>query len=428
MLTANPLQSIIPSQSGQRLVLERFFSSHLGLALSSVVAAHQHPIVIITQDTITAARLKYELHFFNPHYPIILFPDWETLPYDHFSPHQDIISERLSALYTIPTLKQGAVIISITTLMQQLSPCHFLEGNIFLLKPGDPLDINSTRKRLENAGYRCVTQANEHGEFAVRGAIIDLFPMGSYQPYRIDLFDNEIDSIRTFSKETQRSLEKIDKIEILPAKEFPLTEDSIEFFRQQWRGQFSGNPLNCPIYQDISEGICPPGIEYYLPYFFEKTATFFDYLPSNSWVVTAGEVHPKAEEFWREIHARYEQHSHDITRPLLPPLKLFIPTEDIFNRINQYTGIKIQTITNEPLALHVDHKADRPLQALKNFIDNYNGRILFCAETAGRREVLLQLFNTIQFYPHHFSSWEAFLNDTEQYGITVAPLEEGLQI
>jgi transcription-repair coupling factor (superfamily II helicase) len=428
MSTANPLQLITPSKTGQRVVWEKFFSSHLGLALSSVVAEHPHPIVIITPDTITATRLKYELHFFNPHYPIILFPDWETLPYDHFSPHQDIISERLSALHAIPTLKQGAVIISITTLMQQLSPRHFLESNIFLFNPGDQLDINSMRKRLENAGYRCVAQVNEHGEFAVRGAIIDLFPMGSRQPYRIDLFDNEIDSIRTFSPETQRSLEKIDKIELLPAKEFPLTEDSIEFFRQQWRSQFSGNPLNCPIYQDISEGICPPGIDYYLPCFFEKTATFFDYLPSNSWIVTVGEVHPKAEEFWREIHARYEQHSHNVTRPLLSPLKLFIPTEDIFKHINQSTGIKIQTMINEPLTLNVDHKAAQPLQALQNFITGYHGRILFCAETAGRREVLLQLFNNIQFYPQHFLSWETFLNDSTQYGITVAPLEEGLQI
>lgn len=428
MPTANPLQPILPSKTGQRIVWEGFFGSNLGLALSSAASNYQQPIVIITQDSLAASRLKYELHFFNPDCPIILFPDWETLPYDHFSPHQDIISERLSALHNIPNLKQGAVIISISTLMQQVAPKHFLEGNIFLLKPGDKFNIDATRKRLEQAGYRCVSQVNEHGEFAVRGAIIDLFPMGSKQPYRIDLFDDEIDSIRTFSPDTQRSLEKIDKIELLPAKEFPLTEDSIDFFRQQWRSHFSGNPLNCPMYQDISEGICSPGIEYYLPLFFENTATFFDYLPKESLLVTVGNIHTKITEFWREINDRFQQHSHDITRPLLPPAKLFTATDEIFKRINEYTGIKVQLDHQEPLNLSVDHKAAQPLSALKNFINQNQGRVLFCAETAGRREVLLQLFNTIQLQPKSFSSWHDFLISSDQYGITVAPLEEGLQI
>lgn len=429
MLTANPLHPPLLQKNGQRTVWEGLFGSSLGLALGTAVTELNQPVVIITPDTVIATRLAYELQFFQANCPVIHFSDWETLPYDHFSPHQDIISNRLSALFRIPTVARGAIIISISTLMHKLSPNEFLEGNLFLLKTGDKLDRENMRLRLEKAGYRCVSQVREHGEFAIRGAIIDLFPMGSKTPYRLDLFDEEIDSIRTFLPDTQRSLEKIDKIELLPAKEFPLTEEAIELFRQQWRSQFSGNPLNCPIYQDISEGICPPGIEYYLPFFFQKTVSFFDYLPPNSVLMMVGDIHAKADELWQEIRHRYEQHAHDITRPLVPPLQLFLTTEEIFSRINDYSHIKI-TVAQEthPLSFYVDHKATQPLQALQQFIHSYSGRILFCAETTGRREVLLQLLKTIQLYPKQFSSWQAFLADAAPHGITVAPLEEGLQI
>lgn len=269
MLTVNPLHPPIPDPSKQRLVWGNLSGASMGLALSSLVTESQQPIVIITADSLTAMRLEYEIPFFQKQsLPVIHLPDWETLPYDHFSPHQDIISNRLSALNQIPYLEQGVIITPVTTLMHRLTPRDFLEGNLFLLKKGDKLNIDTTRLRLEKAGYHCVNQVKEHGEFAVRGSIVDLFPMGSEWPYRIDLFDDEIDSIRTFSPETQRSSDKVDKIEMLPAKEFPLHDDAIEFFRQNWRSQFTGNPLNCPVYQDITEGICTPGIEYYLPLFF----------------------------------------------------------------------------------------------------------------------------------------------------------------
>ena len=265
----NPLHPILPQQPGQRIVWENLHGSSLGLALSTAIDENKCPIVIITPDTLMASRIGYELQFFQQHNkPVIYFPDWETLPYDYFSPHQDIISARLAALAQIPTLTTGAVITPISTLMHRLSPFDYLAGQTFLLKQHDSLNIEATRLRLEKAGYRCVTQVREHGEFAVRGSIIDLFPMGSELPFRIDLFDDEIDTIRTFLPDTQRSLEKVEKIELLPAKEFPLDDKGIELFRKQWRSQFSGNPLNCPIYQDISEGICTPGIEYYLPFFF----------------------------------------------------------------------------------------------------------------------------------------------------------------
>ncbi|HLB57323.1 MAG TPA: CarD family transcriptional regulator, partial [Gammaproteobacteria bacterium] len=240
--------------------------------------------------------------------------------------------------------------------------------------------------------------------------------------------------------DTQRSLEKINKIELLPAKEFPLNEESIELFRQQWRSQFSGNPMNCPMYQEMSDGICTPGIEYYLPFFFEKTATFFDYLPEKSLLVSVGNLHFKAEEFWREISARYEQRANDITRPLIAPREIFIPVDDIFSRMKQYTRIKIHSdsltenstdfnfVTRIPPALHIDYKATQPLEALQTFLTDYTGRVLFCAETTGRREVLLQLFNSIQLHPTLFSSWETFLTSTEKYGMTVALLEDGVAL
>ncbi|MCE3238092.1 MAG: transcription-repair coupling factor [Gammaproteobacteria bacterium] len=416
-----------------------------GLALHSVIVRNKQLVVIITPDTRTAIRLQEELEFFNAiqdRLPIIHFPDWETLPYDPFSPHQDIVSSRLSALNTIPTLSQGAIIIPIATVMQCLAPRDFLDSAIFSLKKGDKLNINSARQRFEKAGYYCVEQVCRHGEFAVRGAIVDLFPMGCDLPYRLDLFDDEIDSIRTFSPDTQRSLEKVNYIALLPAKEFPLNEKAIELFRQQWRSQFNGHPLNCPIYNDMSEGICSPGIEYYLPLFFEsqKTASLFDYLPQNSIMITIGDVHDKAVEFWKEIQERYEQRAHDITRPLLKPQQIFIPVPDVFSALQKYNTIKIQInpvatdkthfnfATKAPLNLKVDHKASRPLQALEAFLINYAGRVLFCAETTGRREVLLQLLNNIQIQPVIFDSWEAFLFSDAKYGMTVAPLEEGLYL
>jgi transcription-repair coupling factor (superfamily II helicase) len=440
MTKVNPLQPPLPQKPGVKLIWGNLHGASVGLAVSAVIAQAKQPIVIIASDTLAATRLEYELGFFQHGQPIIHFPDWETLPYDQFSPHQDIVSERLSALYKIPHLQEGAIITPISTLMQRLPPRSYLEGNTFLLSTGEKFDIHAARQRLGRAGYRAVDQVREHGEFAVRGSIIDLFPMGSDTPFRIDLFDDEIDSIRTFAPETQRTLDKIDKIQLLPAKEFPLNDTAIEQFRNAWREKFAGNPLKSPIYEDVSEGIYTPGIEYYLPLFFPSTATFFDYLPENCLIIQIGDIYPKAEEFWHEIEVRYEQRRHDIKRPLLPPAEIFVPTGDTFARMKNYAMIKVQTesvtpgtndfnfATDTPVTLSVAHKNAQPLQALEDFMLNYPGRILFCAETTGRREVLLQLFNTIKLIPKSYTDWNAFLTGDAQYGITVAPLDEGLSL
>jgi transcription-repair coupling factor (superfamily II helicase) len=440
MPSVNPLNPPIPSATDQQLTWRNLQGASIGLALSSIIARHKRPIVIIAPDTLTATKLEYELRFFHHEQAIIHFPDWETLPYDQFSPHQDIISERLSALAKMPALRQGAIVAPISTLMQRLPPKEYLEGNTFLLNRGERFDLQAARLRLTRAGYRNVEQVREHGEFAVRGSIIDLFPMGSDQPFRIDLFDDEIETIRTFSPDTQRSQDVVDKIQLLPAKEFPLDENGIERFRQHFRERFAGNPLNSMIYQDISEGICPPGIEYYLPLFFEKTQTLFDYLPANSLIVNVGDTATRATEFWQEIQTRYEQRRHDISRPLLPPEKLFIPMTDVFNRSRDYSQITIQNTAAKPtpntvnfatqdaLIFSVDHKSAKPLQTLENFLSAYDGRVLFCAETTGRREVLLQLFAGIHLSPKSYPTWEDFLSDDAPYGITVAPLDEGLSL
>lgn len=429
-----------PISDKRRLFWGNLQGASMGLALSSLITQSHAPLVVITPDSITATRLENEIAFFLGQPDLVThFPDWETLPYDHFSPHQDIISSRLEALNKIPRLQKGAVIAPITTLLQRVAPRDYLEGNVFLLQQGDSLNIDATRHRLEKAGYRCVNQVREHGEFAVRGSIIDLFPMGSDLPYRIDLFDDEIDSIRTFLPDTQRSLEKLDKIELLPAKEFPLDEAAIERFRQNWRSQFGGNPLNCPIYQDVSEGICPPGIEYYLPLFFDKTSSLFDYFPKNSLMITIENIHAKSQEFWQEIRSRYEQRSHDIQQPILEPHQLYIPTDEIFNGIGHFNHINIQAesvshpdainfSTDKPVTLTVDHKSTQPLNALENFLKTNSGRILFCAETAGRREILLSLFHSIALHPKQFTNWQDFLSDETVYGMMVAPLDDGLKI
>lgn len=438
MQNADIFHPPMPAEPGEHSAWKNLHGASLGLTLSCVIAERKRPLLIIAPDSLYVSHLIDELHFFSGAVENLLeFPDWETLPYDHFSPHQDIISERLAALYRIPSLQSGAIITTISTLIHRLPPRDYLDRHSFMLKISDKLNIDILRTRLTNAGYHAVSQVQEHGEFAVRGSIIDLFPMGSKTPFRIDLFDDEVDSIRIFSPDTQRTKEKIHEIRLLPAKEFPLTEEAIEHFRQSWRNQFAGNPLKCPIYQDISDGICSPGIEYYLPFFFEKTATLFDYLPKTTLIVTIGDIQAKAAEFWQEIEMRYEQGRFDTSRPLSKQEQIFVSTQSLKESMRQYAEVKVnndsmRTVHEFATAaapnLDINHKASQPLAPLQQFVSGYNGRILFCAETMGRREVILQLFRSISLLPTYFHSWQAFLTSDEPHGIVVTPLEEGFSL
>lgn len=440
MSILSPFKPPLPKKPGDKLRYGNLPGSSLALTIGNAARASQTVSLVVTADRTMATRIETAIRFFSPDLDVLSFPDWETLPYDNFSPHQDIISERLQTLARLSTLTSGVLITPITTLIQRLAPRGYVEGNSLQLKCKDKINLDETRRRFEHCGYRCVAQVMEHGEFAVRGSILDLYPMGSALPYRIDLFGDEIDTIRTFDPDTQRSIEKTTSINLLPAREFPLTESAITNFRQQWREQFSGNPLASPIYQDISQGICPAGIEYYLPLFFEKTETLLDYLPNNSLIFQVENIHEQAEHFWVEINERYEEGRHDVTRPLLPPTNLYFSVSDLFARLNTFAQIHLQKDSIDegagrfnfaalaPPDLTINNKAAQPLEALQKFLTDGKNKILLCAETAGRREALLELLKTYSDSIIFFPTWQEFLSSDHLLGITIASLEEGLYL
>lgn len=439
-----PFKPEINLSPGQRTDWGKLYGCSYGLILKEVSEQYNAPLIIITPDTPSATRLEYELRFFlgqNSSIAHYHFPDWETLPYDSFSPHQDIISNRLSTLYQLPQMTCGILIVPVTTLMTRLAPRSFLESNSLILDIGQTLDMDRMRTRLEAAGYQCVSTVYEHGEFAVRGNILDLFPMGSPLPYRIDLFDDEIETIRTFNTEDQRSIDKVENIRLLPAREFPLNKDSIATFRENFRTVFEGNPQNSVIYRDISNGIAPTGIEYYLPLFFDHTETLLDYLPDNSLIINLDDMPGASENFWSSVTDRYEQMRHDIERPLLEPARVFIQANELFSKINHFPQLRLQRFktdenkhgninfsTEKPPSLTLDVHAAQPTAPVKNFVDQFNGRILFAAETPGRRETLLEMLHGCDLFPVTYDSWDSFIAGQDKLGITVAPLDNGLLV
>ncbi|MCQ4299840.1 transcription-repair coupling factor [Pseudomonas songnenensis] len=412
----------------------------LSLAIAEAASNAKRFTLLLTADSQSAERLQEELAFFAPGLPVLHFPDWETLPYDIFSPHQDIVSQRISALYQLPELSHGVLVVPITTALHRLAPKRFLLGSSLVLDVGQKLDVEQMRLRLEAAGYRCVDTVYEHGEFAVRGALIDLFPMGSALPYRIDLFDDEIETLRTFDPENQRSIDKVESIRLLPAREFPLKKEAVTGFRARFRERFDVDFRRCPIYQDLSTGITPAGIEYYLPLFYEETATLFDYLPEDSQVFSLPGIEQAAEQFWSDVRNRYEERRVDPERPLLPPAELFMPVEDCFARLKLWPRVVASQQDVEPgigrerfnaqtlPELAIESKASEPLGKLRQFLESYPGRVLFTAESAGRREVLLELLARLKLRPQEVDGWTGFLASDERLAITIAPLDEGLQL
>ena len=409
-----------------------------GLAIAEAAGAAQRFTLLLTADSQSAERLQEELRFFAPDLPVLHFPDWETLPYDVFSPHQDIISQRIASLYRLPELKHGVLVVPIATALHRLPPPTFLLGSSLVLDIGQRLNVDATRARLEAAGYRCVDTVYEHGEFAVRGALLDLYPMGSPLPYRIDLFDDEIETLRTFDPETQRSVDKVDSVRLLPAREFPMQKEAVASFRARFRERFDVDYRRCPLYQDLSSGLAPAGIEYYLPLFFEQTATLFDYLPGDTQVFSLPGIEQAAEQFWGDVRNRYEERRVDPERPLLPPAELFLPVEDCFARLKSWprviadqqevsTGVGRERFAARVLPdLAIQAKAGEPLAALRRFLEEYPGRVLFCAESAGRREALLELLARLKLKPREVDGWPGFVAASERLAITIAPLDEGL--
>jgi transcription-repair coupling factor (superfamily II helicase) len=410
----------------------------LSLAIAEAASAAKRFTLLLTADSQSAERLEQELKFFAPDLPVLHFPDWETLPYDLFSPHQDIISQRIASLYRLPELVHGVLVVPITTALHRLAPTKFLLGSSLVLDVGQKLDVEAMRTRLEASGYRYVDTVYEHGEFTVRGALIDLFPMGSKLPYRIDLFDDEIETLRTFEPETQRSIDKVDSVRLLPAKEFPLQKEAVTRFKARFRERFDVDFRRSPIFQDLNSGITPAGIEYYIPLFFEETSTLFDYLPQDTQVFSLPGIEAAAETFWKDVRNRYEERRVDPERPLLPPAELFLPVDDCFARLKSWprvvvsqddvdSGVGRERFQAQVLPdLAIEAKASQPLAALSGFLSEFPGRVLFTAESAGRREVLLELLERLKLRPKTLDSWQEFVDSKERLAITIAPLDDGL--
>jgi len=385
------------------------------------------PLVIITANAFEAQRLLEEMPWFAPDLSVHMLPDWETLPYDHFSPHPDLISERLATLYQVSQNNCDVIIVPAGTALLRLPSQPYLAANTFMLKKGQKLDLDALRKQCAEAGYHHVSQVMSPGEFSVRGGLVDLFPMGSALPYRLDLFDDEIESIRTFDVDTQRSLYPVGEIRLLPAREFPLDETGISRFRQNFRETFEGDPSRSRIYKDVSKGIASGGIEWYLPLFFEQTATLLDYLPDNALLCLHGNLDLAAQSFWHEAQSRYRLLAHDPERPILKPETLLIKADDFFSQTHQYARIIVSTenvATGLP-ELDIERRSEHPLHKLQSFINQFSGRILIAAESLGRRETILQLLNEQGIRPVTCETWSDFQASSESLMLGVSPLHAG---
>ncbi|MDE3020719.1 MAG: transcription-repair coupling factor [Pseudomonadota bacterium] len=402
-------------------------------ALLAELANKHHPVVVFCASSLQAQRLKEEIAWFSPILVVQLLPDWETLPYDQFSPYQDLISERLGTLYEASRNRCDVLLVPASTALYKLPPSNWLAAHTFFLKSGERIDIDALRNQMVFAGYSHVTQVIKPGEFSVRGGLIDLYPMGSSVPYRLDLFDDTLESIRTFDVDTQRTIYPVKEIRMLPAKEFPLDEAGITRFRQNWRTRFEGDPSRSQLYKDVSAGLAPLGIEYYLPLFFEETGTIFDYFPKHSLICLHEDIPEALQNFWQETQTRYNFLCHDPLRPILPPDEIFLRADALFGSIKTYSRVSIER-ENEPQDkmqaaplpdLHIDRRSQDPLRLLRQFIKSFDGRILILAESLGRRETIHQMFAEHGLNFPICTSLEEWNKQTAPVQIGIGPLTAG---
>jgi transcription-repair coupling factor (superfamily II helicase) len=404
------------------------------LALADLACRLKKPLVILCASPFDAQRLLEEMHWFAPELAIHLLPDWETLPYDHFSPHPDLVSERLATLYQITRNACDVVIVSAGTALVRLPPQAFLAAHTFMLKKEQKFDLEALRLQCVEAGYHHVNQVMAPGEFSIRGGLIDLFPMGSALPYRIDLFDDEIETIRTFDVDSQRSLFPVGEIRLLPAREFPLDSMGVTRFRQNFRELFEGDPSRCRIYKEVSNGNAPGGIEWYLPLFFDATATLFDYLPDDAMLCLHGDLDAAAAGFWQEAAGRHRMLDHDKERPILNPKALLLETADFFAATHRFARLQL-TLHSSALAdekgasslpdINIERRAEHPLHKLQAYLADFNGRTLIAAESLGRRETMMQLLAEHGLRPKPCDDWAQFLVSSEPLMLVVAPLHHG---
>ncbi|MFJ5452782.1 transcription-repair coupling factor [Pectobacterium jejuense] len=408
----------LPPKAGEQRLLGQLTGAACAVECAEIIERHAGLVVLIAPDMQNALRLRDEIQQFTDQH-VTTLPDWETLPYDSFSPHQEIISTRLSTLYQLPNMTRGVLILPVNTLMQRVCPHSFLHGHALVLKKGQCLSRDKLRSQLEQAGYRSVDQVMEHGEYATRGALLDLFPMGSEEPYRIDFFDDEIDSLRLFDVDTQRTLNEVPHINLLPAHEFPTDKTAIELFRSQWREQFEVRRDAEHIYQQVSKGVWPAGIEYWQPLFFsEPLPSLFSYFPNNTLIVNTGNIEQSAERFWQDIQQRFESRRVDPMRPLLPSDSLWLRVDGLFTELKAWPRVQLRTDTlpekaaNVNLAylplpeLAIQHQQKSPLDALRRFIEQFEGQIIFSVESEGRRETLQELLARIKLNPTLISTLE----------------------
>jgi len=417
----------LPS-AGRRLDLPGLHGSADALALAEL--AGRAPLLVVTANPLDAQRLAQEINWFAPALKVHMLPDWETLPYDSFSPHQDLISERLATLYAISRGDADITLVPASTALYRLCPPSYLAGHTFFIKQGDRLDGEKLRAQVVLAGYEHVTQVLRPGEFSIRGGLIDLFPMGAALPFRIELFDDDVDTIRTFDPDSQRTVYPVKEIRLLPAREFPLDEKARTGFRQRFREVFEGDPSRSTIYKDVSNGIAPAGIEYYLPLFFDSTAQLFDYLPSQCTVVLHGDVNQAIEDFWRETQSRFKLLGGDPARPLLPPGQLFFSAEQFFVALNAHGrivfGQRSETTATQALPeLAVERRATDPLQRLKEFVEKFSGRVLMLAESAGRQQTIADYFKEYGLVPASSADLADFLAGGAKLSLATGPLATG---
>jgi len=423
-----PLPSLPAMQ--QRAALPALAGSADAAAAASL-AQDKRLLVVLAASPGDAQRLLDEIPWFAPGLRVRLLPDWETLPYDSFSPHHDLVSERLATLYAVTRGDCDVLLLPASTALTRMAPPAWLAARTFFITRGERLDAEKLKAQMATAGYAHVTQVVSPGEYSVRGGLIDLFPMGAPLPYRLDLFGDEIESIKTFDVDSQRTLYPVPEIRLLPAREFPLDDAGRSGFRQRFREVFEGDPAKSGIYRDISAGTPSAGIEYWLPLFFEETATLFDYLPADAVLCLHGDVHAAIRAFWQDTESRYRMLAGDRSRPLLPPGELFLSEEQFFVAAKPHGRIdfSIGDATAGPARplppLAVDRRADDPLKALKAFIDSYPGRVFLLAESAGRRETLTELLAEYGLKPEPTPDLAAFLAGDATLALGVAPLQSG---
>ena len=400
------------------------------LSIASAAKQHNGPLLVLIEDSPSAIKLEKELAFFlrNQDVHVQLFPDWETLPYDGFSPHQDIVSQRLETLYLLSKKQPGIFIVPINTLLQRLAPVDYVGQHLMYLKVGETIDTDEFKRKLEKSGYLHVSQVMTHSEFSVRGSIIDLFPMGSEQPFRIDLFDDEIDSIRYFDPDTQRGLEETKEIRLLPAREFPTDKDAITGFRERYLDRFerSNTADKESIFYQVSKGTMPSGIEYYLPLFFEQTSSLFDYLNDDALMLYYGDLHKASERFNKDLLQRYEQYRYNLARPLLSPIDLYLDSNELLTRLKQWPSAQLvdeslpkkagkHNFACRPIeGIGIDLTATNPYQAIQAEVKKANEtgkKVIFCAESQGRKENLIDVLHKANIKPVNSPTFDAALHD-----------------